>query len=229
MIRVSAKKKDITRFYSQVSRWHRLYGLYTIFTKGEQKPKDRVVEIAEIKKGDIVLEVAFGTGDVIEKIARKVGEKGGVYGVDVAEGFVDFTRERLAKLKLSENVNLQVADATKLPFEDSKFDILINCFMMDLIDTSEIPKVLSEFERVVRPHGKIIIAAMTIPEGEQSLLSKIMRGSYLFFSRNIYGKFGCRPILTEPFMKEVGFSNTKREYFDSSLWFPKEIVWAEKT
>lgn len=173
--------------------------------------------------------MAFGTGDVIERIVRKVGEKGKVYGVDIAQGFIESTRKRLTKLNLDDNVHLQTADATKLPFEDNKFDILINCFMLDLIDTPEIPTVLSEFKRVVRPHGKVIIAAMAIPEGKQSLLSKIVRGSYLFFIRNIYGKFGCRPILTEPFMKEVGFSNIQREYIGSSMWFPKEIVWGEKT
>ena len=229
MIRIPAKKEDIIKFYSHVSRWHRLYRLQTLFSTDEQRAKDRVVEIADIKEGDIVLEVAIGAGDVIEKIARKVGERGKVYGVDVAQGYIEFTRKRLAKLGLNDKVHLQLGEATKLPFEDNEFDVLINCFMMDLIDIPEIPKVLSEFKRVVRTHGKVIIATMAIPEGKQSLLSKIMRRSYLFFIKNIYGKFGCRPILTEPFMKVVGFSNIQREYIDSFMWFPKEIVWAEKT
>jgi len=229
VIRIPAKKEDIGKFYSRVSKWHRLYKLQTVFSKGEQRVKNRVVEIAEIKENDVVLEVAIGAGDVIEKIARRLGEKGRVYGVDIAQGYIEFTRKRLIKWKLGDNVHLQIAEATKLPFEDNKFDVLINCFMMDLIDTPEIPTVLSEFKRVVKTHGKVVIAAMAIPEGKQSLLSKIMHRSYLFFIKNMYGNWGCRPILTEPFMKEVGFSNIQREYIGSLMWFPKEIVWAEKT
>jgi len=229
VIRIPAKKEDIGKFYSRVSKWHRLYKLQTVFSKGEQRVKNRVVEIAEIKENDVVLEVAIGAGDVIEKIARRLGERGRVYGVDIAQGYIEFTRKRLIKWKLGDNVHLQIAEATRLPFEDNKFDVLINCFMMDLIDTPEILTVLSEFKRVVKTHGKVVIAAMAIPEGKQSLLSRIMRRSYLFFIKNVYGNWGCRPILTEPFMKEVGFSNIQREYIGSFMWFPKEIVWAEKT
>jgi len=149
--------------------------------------------------------------------------------VDVAQGYIEFTNKRLTRSGIYDNVHLQIAEATKLPFKDGKFDVLINCFMMDLIDTPEIPKVLSEFKRVVRTHGKVVIATMAIPEGKQSLLSRIMRRSYLLFIKNIYGNWGCRPILTEPFMKEVGFSNIQREYIGSFTWFPKEIVWAGKT
>jgi ubiquinone/menaquinone biosynthesis C-methylase UbiE len=229
MIRVPTRKEDIAKFYGRVSRWHRLYKLQTLFSKGEQRVKDRVVETAGIKEGDVVLEVAIGAGDVVEKISRRVGERGKVYGVDVAQGYIEFTQKRLAELNLGDNVNLQIAEATRLPFEDDRFDVLINCFMMDLIDTPEIPRVLSEFKRVVRAHGKVVIASMAIPEGKQSLLSKIMGRSYLFFVKSIYGNWGCRPILAEPFMKEVGFSNIQREYIGSFTWFPKEIVRAEKT
>jgi ubiquinone/menaquinone biosynthesis C-methylase UbiE len=229
IIRVPTRKEDIAKFYGRVSKWHGLYKLQKAFSKGEQRVKDRVVETAGIKEGDVVLEVAIGAGDVVEKIAGRVGEKGKVYGVDIAQGYMEFTQKRLAELKLGDNVHLQIADATRLPFEDEKFDVLINCFMMDLIDTPEIPAVLSEFKRVVRTHGKVVIATMAIPEGKQSLLSKIMSRSYLFFIKNIYGNWGCRPMSTEPFVKEVGFSNIQREYISSFMWFPKEIVWAEKT
>jgi len=199
-----------------------------MISKGEQTVRDRVLEIADPEEGDVVLEVAVGAGDVIERIARKVGEKGRVYGVDVAQGYIEFTKRRLVKLGLDYNVNLALGEATKLPFEDNAFDVLINCFMMDLIDAPEIPKVLSEFKRVVKVHGKVVIATMAMPQGKEPFVSKVMLRSYLFFIRNIYGKFGCRPILSEPFMKEVGFSDVRREYFGSSVWFPKEIVWAEK-
>jgi len=227
-IRLPAKKEDIVRFYRRVSAWHKLYRLQEMISKGEQTVRDRVLEIADPEEGDVVLEVAVGAGDVIERIARKVGEKGRVYGVDVAQGYIEFTKRRLVKLGLDYNVNLALGEATKLPFEDNAFDVLINCFMMDLIDAPEIPKVLSEFKRVVKVHGKVVIATMAMPQGKEPFVSKVMLRSYLFFIRNIYGKFGCRPILSEPFMKEVGFSDVRREYFGSSVWFPKEIVWAEK-
>jgi demethylmenaquinone methyltransferase/2-methoxy-6-polyprenyl-1,4-benzoquinol methylase len=228
-IRVPAKQEDIIKFYRRVSKWHRLYKLQALFSRGERKVRDQVIEISEIGEGDTVLEVAIGAGDVIEKVVRRVGDKGKAYGVDVAQGYIDFTQKKLAKLGLSGNVNLQVAEATNLPFEDNKFDVLINCFMMDLIDTPDILKVLSEFKRVVKTHGKVIIATMAVAEGKQSLLSKIIRYCYLFFSKYIYGKWGCRPILTKPFMEEAGFSNIQRKYFNSFATFPKEIVWAEKS
>lgn len=81
----------------------------------------RLVEYADIRPGQQVLDLATGTGMVAIEAAQIVGDEGRVIGIDIATGMVDRAIQKVTALGLS-NVEFQVADAEALDFPDRSFD-----------------------------------------------------------------------------------------------------------
>lgn len=94
----------------------------------------QLVELAQLKDGHSVLDLATGTGIVAVLAARTVGAMGNVIGVDISPGMLDQARE---KIKAEGLVNLELieADIEKLDFEAESFDaILCSSALMWLTD-----------------------------------------------------------------------------------------------
>ena len=119
-----------------------------------------------------MLELGFGPGHCLERIAKKVGKTGKAYGIDISSGMLKVTKKRLEKAGLAERAELYCGDATKLPYEDNKFDAAFMSFTLELFDTPEIPKVLSEIKRVLKPNGRLGVVSMS-KENEESRLLKL--------------------------------------------------------
>lgn len=153
----SAIVKD-SRYTGSVSAlYSRLAWMYDFFTDHEAAHHDEAVRIADIKEDDQVLEVACGTGRGTVRIANHIGPGGKLYAIDLTEAMLERARRKLTKLNLPGQVDLRLGDARKLPFPDETFDVVYNAYMFDLIDAVEIPHVVSEFTRVLKPGGKIVL------------------------------------------------------------------------
>src|SRR5271166_1589421 len=74
---------------------------WPLFENCAQPVSTRLVELARIKAGDRVLDIATGTGEPAVTAARKVGANGRVIGVDHSAGMLDVARRRAASLGLS--------------------------------------------------------------------------------------------------------------------------------
>lgn len=93
--------------------------------------------------GKDVLEVGCGTGLVLSRIA---GFARCARGVDLSPRMLDLARDK--------QLDVQLASATDLPFEDDTFDV--SCSFKVLAHIEDIEKALSEMTRVVRPGGYVI-------------------------------------------------------------------------
>jgi ubiquinone/menaquinone biosynthesis C-methylase UbiE len=78
---------------------------------------------------------------------------GKVYGVDISEGMLAVTYTKLRKAELLNRVELINKEAVHLPFTDSFFDAVFMSFTLELFDTPEISKMLSECYRVLKKRG----------------------------------------------------------------------------
>ncbi len=189
------------------------YDLWAWLT--ESKARDRCLELAAIRNGEEVLEVAVGTGLAFERIL-KANPSGRNEGIDLTEAML-IRADRKAAKSGSNNYRLRVGDAYDLDFPDNSFDVLINNYMFDLLPQQDFLTVLEEFNRVLRPGGRLAMVNMT--KGERwynGLWERIYR-----INPALLG--GCRGVTLLPQIEVCGFRQTKREYM-SQLTFPSEIV-----
>lgn len=109
-----------------------------------------LAEIAGIKPGDRVLDVACGTGVMAREAASRMGSTGRVTGLDLNEGMLAVAR------RLRPDLDWRHGDAAKLPFNDSAFDAVVSQFA--LMFFPDRPAALREMWRVLAPHGRLAVA-----------------------------------------------------------------------
>ncbi len=86
---VPRSKDEAKRFYDHISRF---YDCFTgVF---ERKYAERALKRLCIEEGETVLEVGFGTGHCLKRMAELVGKTGKVYGIDISPGMLEITRNK---------------------------------------------------------------------------------------------------------------------------------------
>ena len=181
----------------------------------ERNARGRCLELAAIRDGESVLEVAVGTGLTFLQILQ-ANPSGQNEGIDLTPAMLRRAEARVARTRLS-SYELRVGDAYDLPFADDSFDVLVNNYMFDLLPERDFPVVLEEFKRVLRPCGRLAMVNMT--HGK-----RWYNGTWSIFYRINPGLLGgCRSVSLLPFVQASGFRDTKREYL-SQFTFPSEVV-----
>ena len=207
-------QNEIAGIYDSLSKIYDLWGNLT-----ESRARSRALELAEIKNGRKILEVAVGTGLAFYEIVKR-NPDGTNIGIDISAGMLKKARKKLSQLPAA-NYELKQASAFHLEGEDEQFDVLINNYMFDLIPFDQMDAVLAEFKRVLKKGGKLVLVNMTIGE-------KFGSGIYDFMYRvspRLMG--GCRGIRLSEKLKEHGFRVKLREYHQQ-CFFPSEVILAQK-
>ena len=208
------KKSDIPRIYKKVA------SVYDIWARlAESKARSRCLELARIRDGESVLEVAVGTGLTFLEILR-LNSAGQNEGIDLTEEMLNRAREKAKNLGAF-NYRLEIGDAYNLHYSDNSFDLVINNYMFDLLPEEDFSVVLHEFKRVLRPGGRLVLVNMTKPEHwYNSVWQNIYRVNPAWMG-------GCRGVFLQPHLESVGFVHVRREFI-SQLTFPSEVVYGLK-
>ncbi len=186
----------------------------------ESRARARVVELAAIRPGEDVLEVATGTGVQLVRLAR-ASQGGRTVGVELSKGMLTQTRRHLEAAGLTDGVEVIEGSALELPVPDQSFDLLVNGYMLDLLPREDIPRALAEFKRVLRPGGRLVLSNMTKGERRRD------RTWDWLYSKGVVLTANCRGVLAAPALRELGFTDVTREYI-AQMTFPTEIVTARK-
>lgn len=123
--------------------------------------KQRLVRKARPKRGDSVLDIATGTGDIALLFADAVGPEGRVVGTDFTPGMIAEAQAR--GKNQGKGIEFEVGDAMALRFADDSFDIATISFGIRNVDDPV--KALSEMNRVVRPGGRVVVLEFGQPRG----------------------------------------------------------------
>jgi demethylmenaquinone methyltransferase/2-methoxy-6-polyprenyl-1,4-benzoquinol methylase len=143
--------------------------------------KAYTVNVANVRTGDRVLDLAGGTGDLARAFARKVGSSGTVVHTDINEAMLRTGRDRL----LDEGLVLPTVtcDAERLPFADATFDVASVAFGLRNMTHKE--QALAEMARVLRPGGRLLVLEFSKP-------APLLQKPYDWYSFNVMpliGKF----------------------------------------
>lgn len=127
---------------------HRIWKRFTIDSSG-------------VRRGQRVLDLAGGTGDLTAKFSRLVGEQGEVVLADINDSMLKMGREKLRNLGIVGNVNYVQANAEALPFPDNYFDCITISF--GLRNVTEKEKALRSMFRVLKPGGRLLVLEFSKP------------------------------------------------------------------
>jgi deazaflavin-dependent oxidoreductase (nitroreductase family) len=192
---VQRSRSEAARTYDSLSRiYDSTEGL---FERGHQ---DLGLHALAARPGERILEVGHGTGRCLAAIARSVGRQGRVTGIDISEGMHRVASRRLYRLGLTDRVDLRVGDALHLPFGDEAFDGVFTSFCLELFSNADIPVLLGECSRVLRPGGRMVVVSLASTERPGT-----MARAYLWAHTRFPRLVDCRPIPVETLLERAGF------------------------
>lgn len=123
-------------------------------------------ELANIKKGDTVLDLGSGAGNDVFVVRAIVGETGKVIGVDMTEEMNAKASNNLAKLGY-QNVEFRLGEIEKLPLGKNEMDVVISNCVLNLVPSKE--KAFSEIYQTLKPGGHFgisdIVTVGELPSG----------------------------------------------------------------
>lgn len=140
------------------------------------------IEMSGVRRGDKVLDIAGGTGDLTAKFSRIVGSEGTVVLADINDSMLKVGRDRLMDRGVVNNVRFSQADAQYLPFPDNTFDVITIAFGLRNVTDKDL--ALRSMLRVLKPGGRLLVLEFSKPANP--VLSKI----YDTYSFSILPKLG---------------------------------------
>jgi len=144
--------------------------------------KRHTIELSGIRPGNVVLDLAGGTGDLTKAFAKKVGKTGQVVLADINESMVRVGRDRLTDEGIIGNVKYTITNAEALTFEDNTFDLVTIAFGLRNVTRKD--KALEEIYRVLKPGGQLMV--LEFSKVTQPLFAKF----YDFYSFKLLPKMG---------------------------------------
>ncbi len=133
------------------------------------------IAVADLNSGERVLDLGSGGGIDVLLSARRVGESGFAYGVDMTEEMLQLARANAAKAGVS-NVEFLKGTIEDVPLPAAAVDVVISNCVINL--SPDKPKVIAEMFRVLTPGGRIGISDVVAEDG-LTPADRAARGSYV--------------------------------------------------
>ncbi|MBF6570646.1 MAG: methyltransferase domain-containing protein [Candidatus Binataceae bacterium] len=128
---------------------------WPVFERSAQHVSDRLVDLAGVRPGARVLDIATGNGEPAITAARRVGASGRVIATDQSAGMLAIARERAAQLGVA-NVEFRESDGENLAIDDRDFDAIL-C-RWGLMFMPDVAGALARLGNRLRPSGRLATA-----------------------------------------------------------------------
>ncbi len=131
--------------------------------------------VADLHEGETVLDLGSGGGIDVLLSARRVGDTGFAYGLDMTDEMLALARSNAAKADAA-NVEFLEGQIEDIPMPDASVDVVISNCVINL--STDKPEVLAEMFRVLRPGGRVGVSDI-VAEDHLTAADRAERGSYV--------------------------------------------------
>lgn len=153
------QKKVAAVFDSVASKYDRMNNLMSLGIHHLWKRFS--VGKSQVRAGDVVLDLAGGSGDLTRLLTTKVGSTGRVVLADINAAMLDVGRDRLLDEGIYDNIRFVQANAQLLPFANHSFHCIIMGF--GLRNVTDKQAALESMYRVCKPGGQLLILEFSKP------------------------------------------------------------------
>jgi demethylmenaquinone methyltransferase/2-methoxy-6-polyprenyl-1,4-benzoquinol methylase len=174
-----SKKEQIAQMFDTISEnYDRLNRVISFGI--DIKWRKKVLQIVTQSNPKTILDIATGTGDLAILMAQTKAPK--IIGLDISAGMLEVGKKKIQNKKLSNTIEMVLADSEEMPFEDSYFDAITVAFGVRNFENLE--KGLAEILRVLKPNGVFVILETSVPDKTP------YKQGYTFYSKNILPNIG---------------------------------------
>ena len=159
--------------------------------------------LAELKPGEVVLDLGSGGGIDVLLSARRVGPTGKAYGLDMTDDMLALARENQQKAGVT-NVEFLKGTIERIPLPDSSVDVIISNCVINL--SADKDRVLAEAFRVLRPGGRFAVSDVVVRGTD---VPEAIRRSMELWIGCVAGALGDAEYRTK--LAAVGFGNVDIE------------------
>jgi SAM-dependent methyltransferase len=145
-----------------------LFDLVVRMPMRERTVKDGLIEQADLREGQRVLDLGAGTGTLAIMARRRAACE--VIGIDADPEILEIARRKAGGA--GTEVRFDEGTATELPYEDASFDRVLSTLFFHHLTSADKRKTLGEVVRVLRPGGELHLADFSVPaDPVQAVLS----------------------------------------------------------
>lgn len=186
---------------------------------GGKKGTDWLIANGDFNKDKKVLEVACNMVTTAIGLAERFGCH--IEGVDLDEQALAKAQKNISEAKLDNLIHVQRANAMKLPFADSSFDIVINEAMLTMLPLEAKRKAVTEYFRVLKPGGFLLTHDVMLLEHNEAQILATLR-EVINVSITPLTKEGWKDLF-----KQAGFGNVDTYSGEMTLLSPKGMIYDE--
>jgi SAM-dependent methyltransferase len=155
---VAFKETTRQQWQNAAAAWHR----WTPTLQSWLSPvTEAMLDLAGVKAGDRVLDLAAGAGEPSLSAAKRVGPSGHVLATDISSNIIAFAAETAKTMGLT-NFETRVMDGEKPDQEDASFDVVLS--RLGLIYFPDRAGALQGARRVLRTGGRAVLAGFSTPD-----------------------------------------------------------------
>ncbi|HEX6559590.1 MAG TPA: methyltransferase domain-containing protein, partial [Longimicrobiales bacterium] len=114
----------------------------------------KFLDLARVRPGERVLDVACGTGELAIAAKRRVGAAGAVSAIDALPASIERAGRKARNVRV--DVDFRVAVVELLPFDDAQFDVVLSTLMLHHLPRAARETCMLEIARVLKPGGRVL-------------------------------------------------------------------------
>jgi len=156
------------RAYDRMSR---VYGLTSsvLHSRAHQQALDN----CGVRDGMRILEVATGSGEMLRRLVR-ANQNGMTLGIDLAPNMASLAQRKIRRRFPLSAAQCHAVDARSMPFRDGSFDLVVCCYLLELLSSEDIVRTVDEFHRVLRARGRLALVMISQGAAAFNSLYKVL-------------------------------------------------------